>query len=206
MKSKVSKFLDYGLNIKKSISVIFLTMIFGGVFGFIYELIFYKFDKGIFINRGSTYGPWIPVYAFGAFFICVLLYRLRKKPWLVILLSAVITFLMEYLTGYYFLTYKGVRLWDYNVEILNFGNIGGFVCLRSVLFFGISSLLLIYGIVPFVFYIATKMNRKTFIVMSITICAVFLIDEIYNLVIARIFDLSRASDIYKKIGFNYMKF
>ena len=178
MKSKVSKFLDYGLDIKKSISVIFLTMIFGGVFGFIYELIFYKFDKGIFINRGSTYGPWIPVYAFGAFFICVLLYRLRKKPWLVILLSAVITFLMEYLTGWYFLTYRGVRLWDYNIEIWNFGNINGFVCLRSVLLFTFASVASIYMVIPMFIKLAKKINKNTLFIISSLLFIIFILDII----------------------------
>lgn len=178
MKLKVSKFLDYGLNIKKSISVILLTMIFGGIFGYIYEVIFYKFDKGIFINRGSTYGPWIPVYAFGAFFICVLLYRLRKKPWLVILLSAVITFLMEYLTGWYFLTYRGVRLWDYNVEILNFGNINGFVCLRSVLLFTFASVASIYMVIPMFIKLAKKAKENTILVISSILFILFMLDII----------------------------
>ena len=178
MKLKVSKFLDYGLNIKKSISVILLTMIFGGIFGYIYEVIFYKFDKGIFINRGSTYGPWIPVYAFGAFFICVLLYRLRKKPCLVILLSAVITFLMEYLTGWYFLTYRGVRLWDYNVEILNFGNINGFVCLRSVLLFTFASVASIYMVIPMFIKLAKKAKENTILVISSILFILFMLDII----------------------------
>ena len=101
---------------------------------------------------------------------------------------------------------NGFRCWDYNTEILNFGNIGGFVCLRSVLFFGVSSLLLIYGIVPLCFFLVEKMNRKWFLIISISLCAIFLIDEIYNLAIARIFDLPRASDIYKEIGFSYVSF
>ena len=33
-----------------------------------------------------------------------------------------------------------------------------------------------------------------------------LADEVYNLSIARMFDLPRASDIYKQLGFNYMEF
>ena len=54
-----------------------------------------------------------------------------------------------------------VKCWDYNQEILNFGNINGYVCLRSVLIFGISSLLLMYIIVPLCFYLAKNMNKKT---------------------------------------------
>lgn len=102
--------------------------------------------------------------------------------------------------------FDGFRCWNYNTEILNFGNIGGFICLRSVLFFGLSSLLLIYIIIPICFTITTKMNKKTFLILSISLCSIILFDELYNLIIARLFDLSRASDIYKQLGFKYMEF
>ena len=100
----------------------------------------------------------------------------------------------------------GFRCWDYNTEILNFGNIDGFVCLRSVLFFGLSGLLLMYVIIPFCFYLATKVNKKIFFIIARSLCSIIMFDEIYNLLIARMFSLPRASDIYSKIGFNYMKF
>ena len=101
---------------------------------------------------------------------------------------------------------NGFRCWDYNSEILNFGNINGYVCLRSVLFFGVSCLMLVYGIIPMCYYLAYKMPRKAFLIMSYTLCIIFLFDEIYNLLIARLLSLPRASDIYKSIGFKYMNF
>jgi uncharacterized membrane protein len=100
----------------------------------------------------------------------------------------------------------GLRCWDYNQEILNFGNIGGFVCLRSVSFFGLSSLLLTYVIIPGCFSLAEKMPKKLFLAISITLCIIILIDEFYNLLFARIFALPRARDIYTKIGFKYVTF
>ena len=58
--------------------------------------------------------------------------------------------------------------------------------------------------IPFCFYLASKLNKKTFLILSFTICFIFLFDEVYNLIIARILDLPRASDLYKQIGFKYM--
>ncbi len=43
--------------------------------------------------------------------------------------------LLEFIVGYLLLHISHIRLWDYNTEILNYGNIGGYICLRSVLFF-----------------------------------------------------------------------
>ena len=114
---------------------------------------------------------------------------------------------LEYIAGLgMYIIGDGFRCWNYNSEILNFGNIGGFVCVRSVVFFGLASLLLMYIIVPFCFYLVQKMNKKAFLIITITLCSIFLIDELYNLLIARMFSLSRASDIYKKIGFHYVNF
>ena len=55
---------------------------------------------------------------------------------------------LEYVTGWVLYNVFDTRLWDYNTEIWNFGNIGGFVCLRSVLVFGLAGLMLIYTVIP----------------------------------------------------------
>lgn len=181
MKSKLTNLIDpkdKKITFNMSLCIIFLTMIFGGIFGFIYEELFYKIDLGYFVKRGSTYGPWIPVYAFGALFICLFLYRLKHKPWFVIILSTVITFLMEYGTGWYFLKFQGVRLWDYNTEIWNFGNINGFVCLRSVLLFTVASVFSIYLVIPIFIKLAKKINRKVLYIVSYGLIILFILDII----------------------------
>ena len=191
------------------LGILCLIVVISGIFGFIYEFIFYYFNGGMkeFYFRGGNFLPWINIYAIGAIFIYFLTYRYRKHPLHVFLMSLVICGVLEYIAGLgMYIIGDGFRCWDYNTEILNFGNIGGFVCLRSVLFFGVSSLLLIYGIVPICFYLAKKMNKKLFLTISIGLCTIILLDEIYNLVIARLLSLPRASDIYKKIGFHYVQF
>jgi uncharacterized membrane protein len=153
-------------------------MIFGGIFGFIYEEFFYKIDLGYFVKRGSTYGPWIPVYAFGALFICLFLYRFKKKPLFVMLFSCVITAITEYLTGFYFHRFRGIRLWDYNVERWNFGNINGYVCLRSVLLFTFASVASIYLVIPMFIKLAKKMNKKLLCFISFSLIIIFILDII----------------------------
>ena len=41
--------------------ILMLIFTFGGIFGFIYEEIFYRFDLGEWVKRGTTFGPWIPI-------------------------------------------------------------------------------------------------------------------------------------------------
>ena len=67
-------------------------------------------------------------------------------------------------------------------------------------------ILLIYGILPIVIYLSRKTNKKLFVIVSIILVSIILLDEIYNLVIARIINTPRASDIYKEIGFKYVDF
>ncbi len=211
MKTLYKKYLEEDHNFDKStlLGIICLIIVISGVFGFLYEFVFYYFNSGMkeFYWRGSNFLPWINIYAIGAVFIFFLLYKKRKHPLLVFFASMLITGILEYIGGWMLYEFQdGLRCWDYNSEILNFGNINGFVCLRSVLFFGLSSLLLIYLIVPFCFYLAKKINKKTFLIITIGLCSIFLFDELYNLIFARILSLPRASDIYKSLGFHYIYF
>lgn len=185
-----------------------LIIVITGCFGWLYEFIFYYFNGGMkeFYWRGGNFLPWINIYATGSIMIFLLAYRFRKKPFLVFLLSFISTGILEYISGWGMLEIAGKRCWDYNQEILNFGSINGFVCLRSVTFFGLSALLLMYVIIPIVFYLAKKMNKKAFLTISICLCSIILFDEFYNLLFARILKLPRAYDVYKELGFKYVKF
>lgn len=200
---------DHSFDKITMIGIFCLLIIITGTFGFLYEFIFYYFNGGMkqFYWRGGNFLPWINIYATGSFIVYFLTYKLRKNPLKVFLISLISCGILEYFSGLgMYIIGNGLRCWDYNQEILNFGNIDGFVCLRSVLLFGIFSLLLMYVVIPFCFYLAKKLNKKVFLTISITLCSIILFDEFYNLLIARIFRLPRARDIYTKIGLHYVEF
>lgn len=211
MKEKYKNYImfDHSFDSLTMMGIFCLLIVMAGIFGFVYEFIFYYFNGGMtqFFWRGGNFLPWINIYAIGSLIIYFLTYKHRKSVFQVFLIGAVSCGVLEYISGLgMYIIGNGFRCWDYNTEILNFGNIGGFVCFRSVLFFGLSSLLLIYIVVPFCFYLAKKLNKKVFLMLSFTLCSIILLDEVYNLFIARMFDFPRASDIYKKIGFHYVSF
>lgn len=185
------------------------VIVITGMFGFLYEFIFYYFNGGMkeFYWRGGNFLPWINIYATGSIMIYLLTYKYRKNPLKVFLISFISCGILEYISGLgMYIFADGLRCWDYNNEILNFGNIHGFVCLRSVLSFGLFSLILMYLLIPFIFYIAKTINKKVFLTIAFTLCSIILIDEFYNLLFARILDLPRARDIYTQIGFHYVSF
>lgn len=198
---------NHSFDKKTMLGIFCMIIVIGGVFGFLYEYLFYFFNGGMkeFYYRGGNFLPWINIYATGSVMIYILSYKYRKNPLKVFLISIISTGLLEYFSGLgIYIIGDGLRYWDYNTEILNFGNINGFVCLRSVMFFGLSALLLMYVIVPFCFHVASKSNKKVFLIVTISICSIFLADEFYNLIFTRIFNLPNAIKIYKSLGVNYM--
>ena len=210
MNKKYYEYINKKHNFDKTtmLGIFSLIIVISGIFGFIYEYIFYYFNSGMkeFYWRGGNFLPWISIYAIGGILIYMLTYKYRKSPMKVFAISSISCGIIEYISGLgIYLLYNGDRYWDYNTEILNIGNIGGFICLRSVLFFGLSSLFLMYVIIPFCFNLAKKMNKKTFLIITISICTIILLDELYNF-FANSVSLPSSIDIYKKIGFHYIDF
>ena len=204
-------YINNRLNLDKftTIGIICFVIVFAGIFGWLYEFIFYYINSGFktFYWRGSNFLPWINIYAIGSIMILVLNYKLKKKPILVFLISMISTGILEYFAGYFMYKLKnGIRCWDYRHEILSKINIDGFVCLRSVLIFGLSALLLMYIVLPLVIFLLKKINKKLFSVICIVICSIFLIDEFYNLFIADMINTPRAHEVYEKMGINYMDY
>ena len=211
MKKMISEYInkDYKFDKLTMMGIIFLIVVFAGVFGWVYEFFFYFLNSGMktFYWRGGNFLPWINIYAYGALLICFFTYKRRKKPLQVFLISSIVCGVLELLSGYVLYGILGLeRCWSYNEEILNFGNIGGYVCLRSVLVFGFSALMLIYLIVPFIFKLSQKLNKKTFLILSISLFSIFVFDEIYNFILARTFSLPRSTNIYKPLGIKYIHF
>ena len=209
----MKKYKDYlnknhNFDKKTMLGIFCLIIVISGMFGWLYEVVFYYFNSGMteIYWRGGNFLPWINIYAMGAILIYVLTYKKRKNPLFVFIVSMISTGILEYIGGAFMEHIMHIKCWDYTNEILSFGNINGYVCLRSVLVFGLSALLLMYLIVPLCFYLAKKIPKKAFLIFSYTICAIFLFDELYNLIFANLLNLPRASEVYKELGFKYLYF
>lgn len=155
-----------------------LLMIFtiGGLFGFLYETLFYRIDLGYFVKRGTTFGPWIPIYAFGALFIVLATDRIKDRPLALLIVGSLISGVLEFITGFVLYHMFAIRLWDYNVEIWNWGNIGGYICFRSVAFFGLSAVTLQYIVHPLILKISKKIDDKRFARFAIVPAVIFILD------------------------------
>ena len=200
--------MDGKLNLEtyQKVGVIFLIVVIAGFIGWTYEFIFYFFNFGMkeFYMQGGNFLPWMNIYAIGALGIILATYKIRQKPWLVLLISMAVTGLVEYIGGWFVFTFfDGARYWDYNTEILNWGNIDGFVCFRSFICFGLSALLLMYVVLPRCIYLAKTMTRRAFMILSISLFSIVMADELYNLLAQHVFNWPNAMDFYRSIGLHY---
>ena len=73
---------DHDFDKMTMIGIFCLIIVIAGVFGFIYEFIFYYFNGGMesFYWRGGNFLPWINIYATGSIMIYILTYKMRRKP------------------------------------------------------------------------------------------------------------------------------
>ncbi len=151
---------------------LFTVFLTGCLVGWIYEEIFYWITEGLLRNRGILYGPWLPIYGVGALAIYAMK-PLKKHPAVIFLLSAGATGAVEYAIGWVGIRFFGLRLWDYRGLFLN---IGGIICLRSVLSFAVLGLVFHYVIEPGACRAFGKIDRRIVLAGALVLAALFISD------------------------------
>ena len=188
------------MSVKSCAALIFGIFACSGLFGFIYEMIFYIINNGVLTRRGSNFGPWIQIYCIGGVVIFLVTYKLRKKPLLVFLVGGAVCTALEYLAGWA-MEMSGTRLtWNYNTEIWNWGNVNGYICIRSALVFAAASLFLMYIVIPFLLFLREKMGDKAFCILMFVIGGICLADVLYNDVFTKISGTLDAITFYGESG------
>lgn len=123
-----------------------------GWFFFIYaalgwcgEVAFAAIKERRFVNRGFLNGPLCPIYGVGVAVIVGMGDIAGDNVFLLFVLSAFVTSLIELLTGYILEKLFHTRWWDYSGMPLN---IGGYICLPFSLLWGIACIVIIKVIHP----------------------------------------------------------
>lgn len=107
------------------------------VLGLLIETVYHAIVFGGYQDRaGVLYGPFSPIYGFGAVLMTVALNRFHNKPIAIIfLVSAVIGGAFEYLTSWFMQFAFGIVAWDYTGTFLSIDGRTNFVfmCMWGVL-------------------------------------------------------------------------
>ncbi len=146
---------------------------FFAVAGWIWECSLYLVRDHVLVNRGTKYGPWVPIYGYGGILVILLLYRFRHSKLRVFLYGILISTVFEYLTSVVLEYGLNVVYWDYSEDFLNFQ---GRISLVSSLAFGVFSLLGTYVFAPVVTAILRKMSPTTRRNVAIVLCCLYGLD------------------------------
>ena len=174
--------INYRYNYRpSSIILFFFTFAFAG---WLWEVLLYLFRDGILVNRGTSYGPWLPIYGFSCTAIILLVTRFEKfrkltnNPIIMFLFIMGFATIAEYTTSWFIEMVSGLKYWDYSGVFMN---INGRVCLECSLFFGFGGSLCLYIIAPFLERQFEKLTLKVRLSLCLIIVSLFSIDEIYSI-------------------------
>lgn len=119
----------------KSITQYIFFFFLGAFLGYLWEVLLFYVQDGVFCNRGFLYGPWLPVYGVGAVLMLLILRRFQKHPVKVFFLAVLLGSFVELFIGWFLAQVFHLRYWDYHDYPLQ---LGGYICLYSALGFGIA--------------------------------------------------------------------
>ncbi len=128
------------------ISTYVISFFIYSVLGYISEVIFCSVPKKRFVNRGFLYGPYCPIYGFGALVVTVLLTPFKAHWYLVFIFGLILTSAIEYVTSWLLEKLFHMKLWDYSNHRIN---INGRVCGLNSFLFGLMGLFVMYVVDPF---------------------------------------------------------
>lgn len=169
----------------------FLIFMMYAVFGWIYEVVLevFIYHWG-FSNRGVLFGPYCPVYGFGALLFIFFIYRfIKDKPLKTKLLLIPVVFLgcmlvattLELITSYICEFFMGSWPWqtykDYKI------NFQGRIALSPSIRFGIGGAIFLYLLQPLFEKGINKLSKKNLNIISISIAIILVIDMIYTFII-----------------------
>ena len=145
--------------------------------GWAWEVSLHLITDGVFVNRGTMHGPWLPIYGFGAIYILIFLNRFRKNVFVQFAGAVVLSGFVEYMTSWYLEMSKGMRWWDYTGYFLN---LNGRICGEGLLIFGLGGIAVVYLIAPLLDEQISRIKGRPLIAACLILLAAYNIDGIYT--------------------------
>ena len=166
-------------------------------FGWVWESFVLPLSrKQLPYNRGFLYGPWIPIYGFGAILVIVLFdIRHVNYPFYVLVLGGgVVSCLLEYITSFIMEELFHRRWWDYSQKAFN---LNGRVCLEGFICFGLFSVVAIDYVQPFFTSKLLLVDENILFVLSGVLSVLFIVDTIVSTHVA--LDIEKKLELVKQV-------
>ncbi len=135
-------------------------------------------EKGRFVNSGSLFGPFVPIYGFGATAILLIELFIGSFAFPVqIFIFSVVATGIEYLTSYILEKKFSMRFWDYSSYPLN---INGRVCLLYSGFWAVLSAVQIIYVQPLVGHFVKNIPVRLQLIIPIVFLIYVSLDIFYS--------------------------
>lgn len=157
----------------QKLGILFLYFFIYSIIGWFAEIIYCRLYDGKWSSRGFFYGPYCPIYGFGAIAIILLLSPFSKNPLLIFLLGAILTSMLEYATSFIMEKLLNAKWWDYSKYKYN---INGRVCLLNALEFGLLGIILIYIFHPNITKVINLIPQDIIYILDVIILVILAID------------------------------
>lgn len=172
--------------LKKYFIYFMLYSIIGWCYEVFLEVIVYRWG---FSNRGFLFGPYCPVYGFGALTFIILLKKLKEKKikFLKINITPVLVFInimfiataIELIASYILQAMTGGWLWDYTSYSFNFQ---GRVALNPSIRFGIGGMIFMYILQPLFEKLCDKLGEKKVNIISSVLFVIMISDFVFRII------------------------
>jgi uncharacterized membrane protein/HD superfamily phosphodiesterase len=164
--------------------------------GWMIEVVYRSVTQRQFINAGFVYGPFVPLYGFGAAFIIFVDSLIHSWPLPVKLIAfGIILTLIEYFTGLIFEKVFQLKLWDYSEDKFNFQ---GRVCLLFSILWAVMATIFITFIHPAVLHYIQSLNISFFHIASIVLIVYGITDFVFSII--------SITEFRKKIAYLYSEY
>lgn len=113
--------------------------------GWAVETLTVSLERKHFVNMGFLDGPFSPIYGFGALAVVFFIYPHRSNLFVFFIEAVILCSIFEYFVSLFFEKYFHVVWWDYSKRFLN---LHGRICLKTSLFWGFLSILILTFLHP----------------------------------------------------------
>lgn len=179
-----------------TISHIILLFAVYAFMGWIIEVIYRSATQRVFINAGFLYGPFVPLYGFGALLLILLELFIHPWPLLIkIVVYGIILTLIEYITGIILEKTFKLKLWDYSDNKFNFQ---GRICLLFSLLWTAIAVIFVIFIHPAVLRYFQSLKTSFIHVLAVAFLAYGITDFIFSII--------SITSFRKKIAYLYSEY
>jgi uncharacterized membrane protein len=130
------------------------------------------------INSGFLYGPFIPIYGFGALFVYFTNLIIDSYPFYIeIFIYTILATFLEYVSSFILEKIFSIKLWDYSSEKFN---LKGRICLKFIFFWFILIIFYLLLLQPIIVNLVNNINEQIRFYLTVIFLTYLIIDIIFS--------------------------